>query len=401
MKVVHISTSTIGGAGVVANRIAALQRKNGLEVHVISLEKARREFPVKVFQRSFTKRMVAKLITVISLITTNKKWTQLTPISISARVLFQISQIKPDVVHIHNWFNILSLSDIKTIIQTYPTIFHIHDARLMTGGCHFTLDCDSYLEGCIKCPATKTMRPFVRKSFLNSEIIFQSSRPYALIFPSRWLERKFQSSSIYVNATVKTNSLAPIDFELISHVKVQSQDGVVCVISDLSAKVKGFDLFLRSVEILRSQGFTTVINVVGGNASSAQLAKMNELRVNFLGRLASSETLKVIAQSSLMVVPSYSENSPTVILEAQLLRTCVLVTAIEGCLELVEDTHTGYVCKPTPESIAAGIDSFFRRSNTEKVRNQAFERVSNNLAGIYKLFHVTYIEIIKEFNSYK
>ncbi len=401
MKIVHLSTSAIGGAGIVANRIAMMQKKSGDEVYFLSLDKPTNLDRNQVCKKMFKNRTLAKANTFISLITSNSKWTQVTPISISAGILLEIEQINPDVVHIHNWFNFLSYSDIESINRRYPLVFHIHDARLMTGGCHFTLDCNLYSKGCLKCPATKTMRPIVQSSFLKSKKLFENSLPYALIFPSNWLKRNFMNSPVYVNAKVVTNSMAPVDSDLIGEIKTENRDGIVCVITDLSAKVKGFDVFLQAIEILRIEGFPSKINVVGGNAKGSQINKMRELNVSYLGRLPSSKTLEIIANSELIVVPSFSENSPTVVVEAQLLKTSVLVTAIQGCLELVDDARTGYVCEPSPESMAEGIVRAFKNLPSTELRFQAHKEMQKKQVSVYSTINSTYEQIIKQFRKFR
>lgn len=399
MRIVHISTGTIGGAGIVAHRIATMQRIAGHEVHLISLNKSENNHSEEPFERPFFLRIKSRTNTVISLLASKKKWTQITATSVSAHSLFQIEQIDPDVIHIHNWFNMLSHTDIKVLNQKYPIVFHIHDARLMTGGCHFTLDCSLHNKGCVKCPATHIMRPLVRESFLLFEKMFYNSAPYGIIFPSLWLEKEFKNSAIYVNSTINTRCIAPLDLNVIDGTRPEIRNGVLCVISNLGARVKGFDLFLDSIEILRNKGVNTHVNIVGGHASASQIERMHSLEISYLGPLPSLATLQIISEAELIVIPSYSENSPTVVLEAQLLKTCVLVTSIDGCLELVEDSKTGYVCETNPFSMSEGIERALAGVNNDKLILEGYIGALRKIENISETIIQTYSQVITKFKE--
>jgi glycosyltransferase involved in cell wall biosynthesis len=388
MRILHISTSTIGGAGVVASRIVEMQLKDGHEAMLLTLNPAgfRESITVK---RSLFRITAARLNTIFTLFDTDPKWTQLTSSSVGAAILRKLEKLQPEIVHLHNWFNVLSLTEIEKILNKYPTIFHIHDARLMTGGCHFTLDCKLHLAKCSNCPATHTKKYFVKKSFVHATKIFEKVRPYGTIFPSKWLEASFEMSAIHRNASVKINSINPIDLELIQSITIDKSSAVLCVISDLNARVKGFDMFLEAVEKVSYQK-TLNVEVIGGNPTPKQIQKMTDLEIHYLGRLPNEETLRKIGNANLLVVPSFSENSPTVIIEAQLLGTPVLGTAIPGNLELLVDRQNGFVCTATVDSLAEGITLALEYPDREEIaayaREVALEKVSKIRFNIYQTY---------------
>jgi glycosyltransferase involved in cell wall biosynthesis len=370
VRILHLSTSAIGGAGIVACRIAELQNLDGHEAQVLSLNNLSSE-QVVVIKRNTIRKVVARANTFVSLLDTRSNWGQLTPHSISAKIVPKIEEFKPDIIHIHNWFNLFDAKELEGILREYPCVFHIHDARLMTGGCHYTLDCEAHLKGCIKCPATLTKRNAVSHSFQVYGNIFFNSPPYGLIFPSEWLHKKFDKSKVRRSASVVTRIVNPIDMIAINNLEPQKRHGIVCVISDLNAKVKGFDLFLEAIDLLRNSGSRIHVQVVGANPTKQQLEIANRLDVKLLGRLSNFETLRIIGKSELLIVPSYSENSPTVILESQALGTSVLATNIAGCLELVEDGETGFICEATASSIFTGIEKALNSANRDEIELNA------------------------------
>ena len=393
MRILHLSTSSIGGAGVVAFRIAQMQNLDGHEAQVLSLNNLAAS-RVTVIKRSPIRKIVARANTFISLFDTRSKWGQLTSRSVSAKILPKIEEFKPDIIHIHNWFNLFDSKELRVILNEYPCVFHVHDARLMTGGCHYTLDCESYLNNCIKCPATLTKRNAVSHSYQVYGDIFSNSPPYGLIFPSEWLYKSFKKSKVMRSASVITRIVNPIDMSAINNLQSQNGEGIVCVISDLNAKVKGFDLLLEAINLLRNSGSRILVQVVGANPTKQQLENASRLDVKLLGRLSNLETLKVIRNSDLLVVPSYSENSPTVILESQAIGTSVLSTNIAGCLELVENGKTGFTCEATANSIFEGIEFALNSAIRSEIVLNAKYLAKTRDASINTNLSMAYLEVI-------
>jgi glycosyltransferase involved in cell wall biosynthesis len=393
MKILHLSTSTIGGAGVVANHIAQMQIEDGHEALVYTIGKT--ETPNAVFvKRSLIKQFITRLNTIVSLVQTNPKWGQLTSTSVSAGILRSIEEFSPEVIHIHNWFNLLNFNDIEILLKTYPCVFHIHDSRLMTGGCHYTLDCSNYLNGCIKCSATTLKRKLVTNSYTTFQEIFSKNKTYGLVFPSLWLQRDFETSNISKNATVIRRVRNPVNYKQIKELDLPKKQIISCVISDLNAEVKGFDTLLGAIELLRRDGNGIQVRVVGGNPTKKQVLIAESLNIELLGRLSNRQTLSVISESMLLVVPSFSENSPTVVIEAQALGTCVLVTNIKGCRELVVDGKSGFICEPTIDSLASGINRVFSAKNLAEVATFTKKETTGDLLKLREVITSTYNTII-------
>jgi glycosyltransferase involved in cell wall biosynthesis len=63
--------------------------------------------------------------------------------------------------------------------------------------------------------------------------------------------------------------------------------------------------------------------------------------VTFLGRLGEAETLEQIARSDILVLPSFMEGLPIVLMEAMAVGTPVIASRVAGIPELVEDGRTG------------------------------------------------------------
>lgn len=69
--------------------------------------------------------------------------------------------------------------------------------------------------------------------------------------------------------------------------------------------------------------------------------------VTFLGRLAEADTLREIAVSDVLVLPSFMEGLPIVLMEALALGKPVIATRVAGIPELVRDGETGLLFTPS------------------------------------------------------
>ena len=81
-------------------------------------------------------------------------------------------------------------------------------------------------------------------------------------------------------------------------------------------------------------------------------------RVTFLGAVGDDTLVELYRDALAVVYPPFDEDFGYVTLEAFLARKPVITCADSGGPnEFVQDGENGFVCEPTPESIAAAIDT--------------------------------------------
>jgi glycosyltransferase involved in cell wall biosynthesis len=127
---------------------------------------------------------------------------------------------------------------------------------------------------------------------------------------------------------------------------------------------KGHDVLFEATRYAKQDW---VIRVVGDGPLNEELQELAGKRagqpVEFLGRMSDSSS--AIGSSDILCVPSRSEASPYVVLEAMALGRPVVASAVDGLLDLVEDRRTGRLVPPEdPEAVAAAIDAL----STSEVR---------------------------------
>lgn len=125
---------------------------------------------------------------------------------------------------------------------------------------------------------------------------------------------------------------------------------IVCV-GRLSPE-KGQAGLLTTLAALRARGIEAELTLVGDGPQRALLAGLSERlglagAVRFCGRLAEPETLAQIAAADLLVLPSFMEGLPVVLMEAMALGVPIVSSQIAGIPELVIDGETGLLFPPS------------------------------------------------------
>ena len=110
---------------------------------------------------------------------------------------------------------------------------------------------------------------------------------------------------------------------------------------------KGVGEFVEAAKILKQEGVEARFVLVGENdsenpasISNSQLNEWNELEtVEWWGEKIDMH--KVLAQSSIVCLPSYREGLPKVLLEAASCGRAIIATDVPGCREIVHDGESG------------------------------------------------------------
>ena len=141
----------------------------------------------------------------------------------------------------------------------------------------------------------------------------------------------------------------PLD-ELPARTKTGPVTRIICV-GRLSAE-KGHAGLLEAFARLAGEFNAVTLHFVGDGPERAALeAHAGNLgitnKVVFAGRLGEKDTLEQIAQSDILVLPSFMEGLPIVLMEALGVGTPVIASRVAGIPELVEDGRTGLLFTPS------------------------------------------------------
>jgi glycosyltransferase involved in cell wall biosynthesis len=343
MNILHICSSSTGGAGMAAARLSLAQQNKGDLSHVVTVQEIDRN------KNNLHLKLQRKTISALQGATTNKKYGVVTPLSLAYLKEDYVADFKPDVIHIHNWYNILNYRVIYRLSKKYPIVFTMHDERLITGGCHNSLNCKQFDRECIKCPANHVLRKSVANDYQIKKQFFKQLERYSIVTPSEWMMNRAINSGIFINAKriEKISNIVSVNLaEPIKDPEIEKRliTKILFVAADINVKLKGFSLLEAAMLLLTEKNphVKYVLTAVGSSENKTINLKDN-YKVNYKKPLSQYELQKLLAESSILVVPSLTENAPNIIVEAQLSGVIVLASEVGGIPEMIKDEKTGFL----------------------------------------------------------
>ena len=135
------------------------------------------------------------------------------------------------------------------------------------------------------------------------------------------------------------------------------------------SKEKGFDIAVKTAEILKKKGYEYKWTFVGDGAERLKIEEMIEQ-----GELSEQITITgfmdnpypIIKRCDIYVQSSYEESYGRTIKEAMILGCPVVSTATVGGNLLVKDKENGILTEITPEALAEGIIEMIENSDLQK-----------------------------------
>jgi len=139
---------------------------------------------------------------------------------------------------------------------------------------------------------------------------------------------------------------------------------------------KGFDMILKTACLLKSKGIKFQWSICGTSENNSTIKAMEKIfkkkykshNVSFRGRKTAKELVEFLLDSDLFIHPSYIENSPNSICEAQILGLPVCATYTGGIPSLVEDNKTGMLFPANDPYCLTGIITTLL-SDSQKMAN--------------------------------
>lgn len=325
VNVVHFSTSHIGGAGIAARRLSAALNAIGCRSVFLSLDNP--TFKPKDYEVSLSRNLLQR-IQGASLSWLQNQFidqTYFTFGSVSALTPSKLSQmLEPTpIIHIHNWFNLLNLRDMQELLaQGYKMVFTLHDMRNLSGGCHYSLDCEGYLSNCSGCPFLPRSLSWLPPKNLNRmrKLITEYSDQIAFITPSVWLQQTAISTGLI--------SAERIDFVANYHYEVEL----------LNLQPKEIERRVSEILVIGVASLNIKSPLKGGNllqeivvllSGKVKFVFLSDYEINDEGHEKFWEDIDYL------FVPSVADNSPNVIHEAKFNNVPVIGTKIGGITELL------------------------------------------------------------------
>ena len=292
------------------------------------------------------------------------------------KLIRQIKEIKPDIIHLHNihgyYLNYGILFKYLASLDT-PVVWTLHDCWTMTGHCaHFvTAGCDKWKTGCFDCPLKKGYPASwcidrSRRNWEEKKGCFTSVKKMTVVPVSHWLEGIVKESylSKYPIKVIQNG----IDLNVFHPQDDSAKDSgrfTILGVANVWNNGKGLAEF---IELSKNPEYQVIL--VGGKEE-----QMKDLpkEIKHIERTTNQlELAKLYAEADVLVNPTYADTFPTVNIEALACGTPVVTYETGGSPEIL-DENTGIVvhCGDV-KALEAAVEKLRQESDEErKARRKA------------------------------
>ena len=380
MKILHLSTTTSGGAGIAARRLNKSLNYIGEKSILVTSSKDGSDVleNERILKRSLIRKLLSKSLTVSQSYLMQRSSNLVTPLSINTISIKEIRDVSPDVIHIHNFYNLLNPNGFKAILDiNVPVFITLHDERILTGGCHCTLDCQKFQNVCASCPQTKIIfQNSVTNNQLRMRKILSNQEKVTLVCPSEWIYKQAQLSNLTRNLDARVIH-NPIDLNWLEDASLNNRNlsiresyVITFVAQDLNNPYKGLDTILRCIE--ENKELFKKEKIAFRFVGSGRKIAIGEVNIEQILPIGNEEMRKIYSESDLLLVPSLSDNSPNVIFEALMCGTPFICSNRAGLPEIANKTGMlTFNYGDTTALLEAILRQKMRTNNPENLRDFA------------------------------
>lgn len=326
------------------------------------------------------------------------------------KLIREIEQIKPDLIHLHNihgfylnypiLFRYLSTVDI-------PVVWTLHDCWAFTGHCAWPIHghCNRFQEQCCHCPLQSKGYPksFLldrsRSNFKLKKRYFRSLQDLHLVTVSRWLEQQVRLSFMQ-DMDIRTiyNGLDTEVFRPSGTPPTSVTDGHPLVLGVCNAWYdwKGLDDMAALREILPDDYEVMVVGV-----NEDQMHRLPE-GITCIRRTDSvSQLAEIYSQADVFVNPSKVESFGMTTAEALSCGTPSIVYDTSACPEVVDNLTGRVVPLGDVNALAKAVMEICSLPGREAMRQACRERAIRlfNRQDRYKEYLQLYNEVLQNHQS--
>lgn len=373
MKVLHITTSSRGGAGIAAKRLHDALRENGVQSGFLSANQTI-DFDNQIvkdsffaYQKpSFFKKIYLKFEALFFPNRHRKAVAQFR--KIKDKLHYEIATLPFSHYALHNHplvkeADVINLHWVGEFID-YPSFFELckkpivwtlHDMNPFQGIFHYKNDeNDNFAIASSFDAAMKKIKAEALKKISTGTVVA----------PSHWLLAEAEKSMVFegFEKTCIPNSIALDVFKIQDKEKLrkeyhlEKQEFVLLFVADsVKNKRKGFDLLLEALSLIKDKSITVM--AIG----KGEMPKVDNLKIISLGEINTSEKMAACyALADLFVLPSREDNLPNVMLESFASGTPMVGFPIGGVAEHIKINFTGVLADVVSSaSLAKAIEHFY------------------------------------------
>jgi len=358
MKYAHFNTYTSGGAAIAARRLhESLVDRGEDSTFYFKIGSRPDNSYVKVFTNSqntctrMNRRVQNRLLIAPAFKGRPDGYEQFSLGWLQGRTPVQQIGATPSIIHLHWVADFIDYpSFFRSIPDSAPIVWTLHDMNPFTGGCHYSWECQLYRTGCSRCPQLGPSDRgdlAARNSAVKAEAI--RSKNLHIVADSHWLEGEARRSALLAGAKsfrtihygLDTGHFSPRDKASCRMALGLDADAlVICFGADgIENRRKGMSLLLDALDVIESD--RQVVLLVFGHGQELQ-SRFERFTVKNMGFVSNLELMTIIySASDMFIMPSLYEAFGQTCLEAMAFGTPVVGFDTGGIPDMIKHGQTG------------------------------------------------------------
>lgn len=340
LNIVNVSFSQSGGAGEVAGLLTKAESDLGMiSTHAFAITSNLRREPYS--------RPLATVSAVLDeYIVKKNSFSEMFSFFRAGVASLRSGELEEfDVIHVHWSSGFFSVRQLINLPARQILVLTLHDLFFLTGGCHYTLGCQSFKTGCNNCPNVRQF-PGLRGAIKSrrDEKMDLLRRANLITVPSQWSMNQIQGLGLETTIMRKVRVLQnPNKFALAGRSEKHPSkrapgNKYLIVATDLQNPNKNIEAICDA--LLRRQERSQEIWLVG---LRGQVFERLSPCIHWLGSKSRNQLSEVYRSASFLVSASQEEAFGLTVLEAAAHGTPSLVLAGTGAEEFALRSNCGIV----------------------------------------------------------
>lgn len=348
MQIDHITFSKTGGAGIVAQTIAASQRELGHDVNVLTV----------VDSDLRSEPLTRPLLTVAAaldewVLSSREEKTLFSPLRGNLESL-DPSKIRPDsIIHLHWMSGVMNHQTLEDLLVSgRKVVWTLHDMNPFTGGCHHSHACQQFTQNCSGCPQARTPFRSIVSANLQRKALATTFPNLRVVAPTSWMLNQAGKSTVFQNqkSLVISNPIDDSFFEEPSRLAAREKLGIssdtfvgAVVAKDLSDPNKNLGLVLRAFEEVSQRVNRRFALLLIGNNGAPYSSKLVD--IIWISETTIKEIAGILTATDIVLSGSIAESAGMTILEGAALGVPSIALTNGGTSSLIEHEKTGMLCR--------------------------------------------------------
>ena len=287
-----------------------------------------------------------------------------------------------DVVYVMFWQGLLSFATIDALYDKLHCQFHFRcvDYSPMSGGCHFTGDCQRYQTGCGMCPGIRSDREddFTHWNVEYRRKVYEKVKP--IVYGNTYMNSFYHKSFLLkdydrceiILPLMDNNEFKPLDMALCrqKHNIPSDKEFLIFIASqDLNDERKGVFYLLQALKSLHNQlseeeREKILLVLAGRNIEPLQDSLCFDYL--YLGYVKQTVLPEIYSMSDVYLSPSVNDAGPSMVNQSMSCGTPIVAFEMGTALDVVKGRNTGYCAKlRDSEDFARGISAIFHLPKQE------------------------------------